>query len=69
MRRKMSTAQVAEETAPELSEEASREFFDQQVQTYMGIGRQEFLQKLEAGELDKDEPRVSHLILLLPFAR
>ncbi|HEX6506260.1 MAG TPA: hypothetical protein VF221_01390 [Chloroflexota bacterium] len=65
----MSTAQVAEEMAPELSEEASREFFDQQVQMYMGIGRQEFLQKLEAGELDKDEPRVSHLILLLPFAR
>ena len=65
----MGTVQAPPSAAPELSEEDAREFFDQQARLYMGIGREEFLERFDAGKLTDDEPRVGHLILLLPFAR
>jgi len=52
-----------------MTSEQAREFFDQQVRLYLGIGREEFLKRLEAEEYLEDEPRVGHLIQLLPFGR
>jgi len=67
---KMSAVAAPPSSAPELKPEAARELFDQQARLYLGIGREEFLARLETGELaGSDEPRVGHLMLLLPFAR
>jgi len=66
---RMSTAEAPASTLPELTTEEAREFFDQQVRLYLGIGREEFLKAKKVGEYVEDEPRVGHLMLLLPFAR
>ncbi len=66
----MSAVAASPSSAPELTQEAARELFDQQARLYLGIGREEYLRRLDAGELaSNDEPRVAHLMLLLPFAR
>jgi len=65
----MSTVQAPPSALPEMTSEQAREFFDQQVRLYLGIGREEFLKRLEAEEYLEDEPRVGHLIQLLPFGR
>ena len=65
----MSTIEAPPGALAELTQDASRELFDQQVRLYLGISGEEFLRELDAGELQEDEPRVGHLMLLLPFGR
>jgi hypothetical protein len=65
----MSTVQAPPSALPELTRQEAMEFFDQQVRLLLGIGREEFLERLGAGEYVEDEPRIGHLIQLLPFGR
>ena len=55
----------------DLSSEDGRDLFDRQARRYLGVGGEEFLRRLEAGEYGDpdDDPRVMRLVMLLPFAR
>jgi hypothetical protein len=56
-------------TAPsELTVEEARALFDKLAQVYVQMSGDEFIRRYRAGELPEDNPRVDHLILLLPLA-
>lgn len=54
----------------ELTEEESRRLFDRAARRYLKISGIEFLRRWGLGEFrDDDRPEVTHLAMLIPFAR
>lgn len=63
-------AKMDHHEAPELTLEEGRELFDQRARKFLGISGEEFLRKWDAGEyMDSDDPKVSSMAVLIPFAR
>jgi hypothetical protein len=58
-----------ESSLDELTVEQAHDFFNRQARLLLGISREEFLARMDDGQLDYDNPRTDHLIVLLPFAR
>jgi hypothetical protein len=55
---------------PELTREEGQDLFDRRATKLLGISGEEFLRRWDAGEyMDSDDPRVSSLGVLIPFAR
>jgi hypothetical protein len=50
-----------------LSPQEERELFDHQTRDLLGIGAEEFKERLAAGALPEDDPRVVHLLLIKPL--
>jgi hypothetical protein len=65
----ISPADAGPDASLELTNEQARDFFEKQVRLYLNMSADEFLHRRETGELDAEDPRTNHLILLLPFAR
>ena len=57
-------------TYEELTREEGRALFEQRAQEWLGMSGEEFIRKLEAGEIeDPDRTPVIMLALMIPFAR
>lgn len=66
----MTTIEITVSTAEEVAAAESRAAMSSLISDRLGITREEFLQKLDAGEYDaSDEEMVLHLVTLAPFAR
>jgi hypothetical protein len=57
-------------TYEELSREEGRALFEQRAREWLGMSGEEFIRKLEAGEIeDPDRTDVIALAIMIPFAR
>lgn len=66
----MGIASVVAPQSEELSVEESRAQMDALIRDRLGIGREEFLRRVDAGEYpDEDDDQVLMLLTLVPFAR
>lgn len=66
----MTTIEITVSAAEEAAVDESRAAMSSLISDRLGITREEFLQKLDAGEYDaSDEEMVLHLVTLAPFAR
>ena len=65
-----STIEITVSAAEELARDESRVAMSHLISDRLGIGREEFLAKLDAGEYNtSDEETVLQLVTLAPFAR
>lgn len=56
--------------AAELTREEGEEFFDRRARRLLGISGEEFLRRWDDGSFeDSDDPNVTALAILIPFAR
>jgi len=53
----------------EVSARRGRRLFDRHCRELLGIPGEEFLRRLDAGELDMDDPAVFQLRMIEPFGR
>lgn len=53
----------------ELTEEEGLALFDRAARAIVGLSGDEFLREWDEGTLDRDDPRVVHVAMLMPFAR
>ncbi|CAG7844682.1 hypothetical protein USB125703_00926 [Pseudoclavibacter triregionum] len=66
----MGIASVVAPQSEELSVEESRAQMDALIRDRLGIGREEFLRRVDVGEYaDEDDDQVLMLLTLVPFAR
>jgi len=49
-----------------LTSEQERDLFDRSTQSLMGMPAEEFMARWETGDLNPDDPRVRHLLMLRP---
>ncbi len=60
---------TAEAGVVELTREEGHRLFDERSRQYTGMSGEEFLRRLDAGELDLDDDDVLAVWMLVPFAR
>lgn len=66
----MATAKTDHCDADELTREQGLELFDRRARKLLGISGEEFLRRWDSGDfMDSDDPKVSSLAVLIPFAR
>ncbi|GLW32306.1 hypothetical protein [Actinoplanes regularis] len=64
------TTKVDHCETPELTREEGLELFDRRARRLLDVSGEEFLRRWDAGEyMESDDPRVSSLAMLIPFAR
>ena len=62
---------LADDSLPEhmLTNEEFREIFDYEAQRQLGISGDEFVRRWHAGEYPDWDPKLSKLVMMLPFLR
>lgn len=60
---------LPDDLVEEVSVEEGRELFDEAARFHTGLSGPEFLEKWDAGELDRNDPNVVHVAMLIPFVR
>ena len=66
----MEMTKMGQADIPELTRAEGRELFDRNARSLLGISGDEFLQGWDAGDyMSSDDPKVSSLAVLIPFAR
>jgi hypothetical protein len=66
----MATIKTDFSDTDELTREQGQDLFDRRARKLLGISGDEFLRRWDSGDfMDSDDPKVSSLAVLIPFAR